>query len=89
MRAKFIVKGRVQGVFFRDETKKKADALNVKGYVKNLANGTLEVVADCDDKTMQDFLDWLWKGTSGAKVSEVIAKTAPDNEEYVEFSIRY
>jgi acylphosphatase len=69
--AKFIVSGRVQGVFFRASTRTEAVRLRLNGYAKNLADGSVEVLA-CGDATALDELQrWLHKGPPVARVESV------------------
>jgi acylphosphatase len=70
--AKFIVSGRVQGVFFRASTRTQAVRLGLAGHAKNLANGGVEVLA-CGDRAALDELErWLHVGPSAARVREVL-----------------
>lgn len=67
----FFVSGKVQGVWFRANTQKKAQTLNLTGWVKNLSDGRVEVLA-CGEKTAVEQLhDWLWQGPELAKVTQV------------------
>jgi len=66
-----IVTGRVQGVFYRASTRNKAVELNLCGYVRNLIDGSVEVVARGDEISLREFKDWLWLGPMYAKVSNV------------------
>jgi acylphosphatase len=66
-----IVKGKVQGVFFRAATKAVADQLGVKGYIKNESDGNVSIAAEADDVTLEMFLDWCHEGPEHAIVSSV------------------
>ena len=66
-----IVKGKVQGVFFRASTKAVADQLGVKGTVKNLADGTVAIEAEADEQVMNFFLEWCKEGPENAEVGAV------------------
>ena len=75
-----IVSGRVQGVFFRANTKQKALELGLKGYAKNLDDGTVEVVAQGEEKEVKDFIEYLKKGPGIAKVAGIkIKHKEPEN----------
>jgi len=65
------VKGKVQGVFFRDSTKAVADQLGVKGTVKNELNGDVSIEAEADKQSIEMFLDWCREGPEKAKVTAV------------------
>ena len=74
----FIVTGRVQGVGFRYETKRVAEQLRLSGWVKNLPDGAVEVVATGDPQKLAEFETWLGVGPAHARVAEVaeVAATA-------------
>jgi acylphosphatase len=76
--AKFIVSGRVQGVFFRASTRTEAVRLRLNGYAKNLGDGSVEVLA-CGDATALDELQrWLHKGPPVARVESVTRLAADE-----------
>jgi acylphosphatase len=66
-----LISGVVQGVFFRANTVEVALDLGLKGWVRNLSDGRVEVVAEGDEVALKDFLDWLHKGPPGARVENV------------------
>ena len=66
-----IVKGKVQGVFYRASTKAVADQLGIKGYVKNEENGDVAIAAEGDKMSMDMFLDWCKEGPEDAIVTSV------------------
>lgn len=65
------VSGKVQGVFFRDSAKKKADELGLTGWVKNLPNGDVDVFACGERDPLMLLTEWLWEGSAAAEVSNV------------------
>ena len=65
------VKGRVQGVGFRNATKSKAMQLGVTGFVKNQVDGSVYIEAEASDDTLQQFFDWCHYGPSLSKVISV------------------
>lgn len=69
--ARFLVSGRVQGVFYRASTREQAVALGLSGYAKNLPDGRVEVVASGDDAALEVLERWLWQGPPAAKVEAV------------------
>ncbi|CAD6871827.1 acylphosphatase [Methylomonas fluvii] len=83
-----IVKGRVQGVYFRAYTQKQAVKLNVKGFVRNLADGSVEIVANGHAEDVQKLVAWCHKGPMLAKVSEVIVNPHNSSEHFELFEIR-
>ena len=58
----------VQGVFFRASAKTKADALGIKGYVKNERDGSVYVEAEGEDKNLEEFIRWCRTGPERASV---------------------
>jgi acylphosphatase len=69
--ARFLVSGKVQGVFFRASTRNEALKLGLRGYARNLSDGRVEVVA-CGDPVAVDGLEqWLWEGPPAARVDDV------------------
>ncbi len=86
---KIIVKGRVQGVFFRSETREVARHLGLKGYVRNLGNGDVEVIAQGEEKELAELIGFCNKGPAAADVSKVDVKKQELKEKFVEFGIRF
>lgn len=76
-----IVRGRVQGVFYRATTQQQAEQLQLTGYAINLADGSVEVLACGDADNVARLCDWLWEGPRGANVSavqcEVVEEVVP------------
>ncbi|MBI2130387.1 acylphosphatase [Candidatus Woesearchaeota archaeon] len=83
-----IVSGRVQGVFFRANTSKKANELGLKGYVKNMPDGNVEVVAQGSEEKLDEFIDFLRTGPGIAKVTD-IRMTHKQTENFNSFDIRH
>jgi len=65
------VSGKVQNVGFRFYTKKTAKDLGVKGYVKNLPNGSVYIEAEAEDYVIEQFVEWCRKGPSWARVEKI------------------
>ena len=66
-----FVSGLVQGVFFRDSTRQKANELNLKGGVRNCRDGRVEVLVSGRDANIQILIKWLKIGPKYAKVSTI------------------
>ena len=66
-----MVSGVVQGVGFRWSARERAQALGVAGYARNLVDGTVEVEAEGEATSVEDFLAWLSSGPPSATVSGV------------------
>jgi len=71
VRAHAIISGRVQGVFFRMETKRAADRFGVSGWVRNRRDGTVEAVFEGDRDRVDAVLEWCSEGPAHAQVSGV------------------
>ena len=83
---RFSVTGRVQGVFFRDSTRREALRLGLTGYAINLDDGSVDVVASGDRLAVHALESWLHEGPRMASVSAVIEQEAP-NEDFDQFSV--
>lgn len=80
------VAGRVQGVGFRYATADKALALGVAGYVRNLPDRRVEVLACGDERAVIALRNWLWQGPQLARVSDVHCEILP-HQDYRDFRI--
>ena len=72
---RFIVAGHVQGVFFRATTQRVGAGLGLDGFVRNLADGRVEVLACGEATAVRALQDWLWQGPDRARVDNVEAET--------------
>lgn len=71
IRVHVFVSGRVQGVFFRSNTKGKAEELCLTGWVRNLADGRVEAVFEGEEENVGKMLQWCRKGPEYARVNGV------------------
>lgn len=79
MAIRALVSGRVQGVFFRQSTRQAARRLGLVGWVRNLADGGVEVWAQGGCEAVEALLEWLWLGPPEALVTGVESQVvAPD-----------
>lgn len=81
-----IVKGLVQGVFYRQGTKDKANELGITGWVRNLPNGNVECLICGDEDAIEEMCEWLQEGPSAARVRGVEMLDA-QLEEHIGFRI--
>ena len=72
-----FISGHVQGVFFRRETRNKAMALQLTGWVRNLSDGRVEAVICGEESTICMMKNWLWEGPPLAKVTEIVVEEIP------------
>lgn len=84
-----IVHGRVQGVSFRYYTRQKARELGLVGYVRNQADGTVEVVAEGPRQEVERFLAFLQTGQRPAFVTRVQARWPMPAGSFDRFEVRY
>lgn len=73
---RFVVRGRVQGVFFRATTQQTARQLGLTGWVRNLPDGGVELIACGAPARLEELERWLWQGPPSARVEEVAATDA-------------
>ena len=71
IRRRAIIHGHVQGVFFREETRRRASALGVGGWVSNLPDGTVEAVFEGEPGAVEEMLAFASEGPRGARVDRV------------------
>ena len=69
-----IVSGRVQGVFYRARTAERARGLGIRGWARNLSDGTVEVVMNGAEASVTALCAWLWEGPPAARVTAVRAE---------------
>lgn len=75
--ARFLVAGRVQGVYFRASTRERAIALGLDGHARNLADGRVEVIAAGADAALEALAQWLQHGPPAARVEQVLREPWP------------
>ncbi|HID93146.1 MAG TPA: acylphosphatase [bacterium (Candidatus Stahlbacteria)] len=88
-RVHIFVSGMVQGVFFRANTRDKANSLGINGWVRNLPDGRVEVVAEGEEEKLKELISWCYHGVPYARVDNVEVKWEEYKGEFETFSIRY
>ena len=89
VRARVIVEGRVQGVFFRHHTQEMALRLGVNGWVKNRRDGSVEAVFEGDQERVDQMIQWCHRGPSEARVIKVHSTWENYTGELEDFSVAY
>jgi acylphosphatase len=89
VRARVIIDGRVQGVFFRHQTQETAFRLGVKGWVKNRRDGRVEAIFEGDKDRVDQIVQWCHQGPSEARVTEVHLNWEIYAGEFEDFSVTY
>ena len=87
--AHVLISGKVQGVWFRANTKEKARQLNIKGWVRNLPDGRVEAVFQGEKEIVEEMIKWCYKGPPLAEVENVEVEWKEPEEEFEDFSILY
>ncbi|MFW6067352.1 MAG: acylphosphatase [Myxococcota bacterium] len=86
-RIQMVVRGRVQGVFFRASTQREARQLGLSGWVKNRPDGSVEIVAEGEEDQVKDLLAWAQHGPTTARVDKVETKWRSYTGEFSDFRI--
>jgi len=87
-RVRIVVSGRVQGVFYRSETKRMADRLDVKGFIRNLSDGSVEGVFEGSDKYVNKLIEFCREGPVGAIVEDIRVKEEKYKNEFKSFGVK-
>lgn len=87
-RVHLFVSGRVQGVFFRAHTRDLAQKLGLSGFVRNLPDGRVEVVAEGPEEKLQELIEFCHRGPPLAHVTNVEIHWEEPTEEFRGFSVR-
>jgi acylphosphatase len=88
-RARIVVSGRVQGVFFRDHTRRWASSLNLTGWVRNLSDGRVEALAEGDKEDIEKLAARLQEGPPLAHVDNVEVEWEDYKGDFKDFRITY
>jgi len=83
-----LVKGKVQGVFFRQAAKEKARELGIVGYAENKEDGSVYIEAEGEGETLKEFLNWCKSRPSYAKVDDISSQGSHAIKNFQEFQIR-
>ena len=83
-----IIRGRVQGVGFRYFTKARADELQIRGWVRNLPDGNVEVLACAKKEILERFMHYLETGPIGSQVDEAQFQWMQESQQFGSFEIR-
>ncbi len=83
-----IIKGKVQGVFYRDSAKKQADKLGLTGWIANTADGNVEITVSGNNHELDQFIQWCKLGSDKSEVENVNFETI-DDIHFSKFSIKH
>ncbi len=88
-RVHLFVKGKVQGVFFRQALKIMAKKNNVTGWVKNLKDGRVEALLEGEDLKVNKIVEWCHAGPANARVEDIVIKNEKYSGEFSKFDVLY
>lgn len=86
-RIEIIVLGQVQGVFFRQGVKRKADELGITGFVKNQEDSSVKIIAEGEEEKLKELIDWCRHGTEFSLVKDIKIKWLDDGQKFKDFQI--
>ena len=89
VRAHIVVSGLVQGVYFRDNTRRTAQQHGVNGWVRNLPDGRVEAVLEGERSSVEQVVAWAHHGPPRAEVEDVQVSWQEPTGEFGSFEIRY
>ena len=88
-RLHLIIRGRVQGIFYRDNTAQQAQKLGLTGFVRNLPDGAVEVVAEGEEEQLKKLAALCRRGPALAKVEKTEECWEEGKQEFSDFGVRY
>ena len=88
-RIHLFIRGKVQGVFFRQAIKVIAKKNNITGWVRNLDDGRVEALLEGDSESVNTVVEWSNIGHANARVDEVKIKTKKFKNEFLSFEVLY
>jgi len=86
-RIQLIIRGRVQGVFFRASAQREARRLGLTGWIRNRADGAVEATVEGEEDNVKDFLSWAQHGPTTARVDKVDTRWRSYTGEFAGFKI--
>lgn len=86
-RIEIVVRGRVQGVYYRASAQREARQYGLTGWVKNRSDGSVEMVVEGEEDAVKDFLSWAQQGPSTARVEKVETRWRSYTGEFTDFRI--
>jgi acylphosphatase len=87
-RAHVYVSGQVQGVFFRDSAREKAEQLGLTGWVKNLPDGRVEALFEGPSERVREMVRWCEQGPAHAEVEDVDTEFEASEGDFTSFEVR-
>lgn len=88
-RVHVIVRGRVQGVYYRASARDYARRLNLTGWVRNCSDGGVELVAEGEQRQLEQLIAWCHQGPPAAAVTQVEVEWQTATGEFAGFGVKY
>lgn len=88
LRARVVVSGVVQGVYYRAHARDRAARLGVAGWIRNLDDGSVEAVLEGNEPAVREMIEWCRRGSPKAVVNNVVVTWEPFSGEFDRFSVR-
>lgn len=82
-----VVRGRVQGVYFRASTQREARRLGLTGWVKNRSDGSVEILAEGEETSIRELYSWAQKGPTAARVDRVDTRWRSFTGDFADFRV--
>lgn len=82
-----VIRGKVQGVFYRKSTADRAQALGLRGTVRNLDNGDVEAVAEGTEDNLEQLYNWCRQGPEHAQVDHIEVHKSDASGEFTDFTV--
>ena len=86
-RIHLVIRGQVQGVYFRASAQREARQLGLTGWVRNRPDGAVEIIAEGEEDQVKDLLNWSQRGPSTARVDNIETRWRSYTGEFAEFKI--
>ncbi|OGL65563.1 MAG: acylphosphatase [Candidatus Tectomicrobia bacterium RIFCSPLOWO2_12_FULL_69_37] len=87
-RVHLLIRGRVQGVWYRASARAEAEALGLAGWVRNRPDGAVELVAEGPSEVLEKLIAWCWEGPPLARVDDVQVERGPASGELRGFGVK-
>ena len=89
VRARLMVQGRVQGVYYRSYAEEEARRLGVTGWIRNRRDGRVEMMLEGEERDAQAMIAWSRQGSPLSRVESVEVTWEPYAEEFMDFGVTY
>ena len=83
------IHGRVQGIFFRDSTRRRARKLGLTGWVSNESDGTVKIMAQGEEEKLKELIKWCYNGPMLARVDKIDIEWQEATGQFEKFEIKY